>query len=350
MRRAIMMMVGIAATSMISLPISAQTNDLVPRDAGDQPSFDCATARTAAARLICADTELARLDCDLGATFEKQRLQVFQPDQSKFIADELSWIRDRNARCGLVGKKNLATEALAGSKPCLLGAIRERIASLGGGDQLASITVNTRPDGTITQTSSKPERTFDQSKIAALLDKVDSTRTQPKALPPPVSNQAQLRTDPPGQVCLEPTNRATCSPNRGQQGQQVPIAGKFELRKQQGYRPISFEDFKLDGKILAGENAKLILQGFYSKAGEVEILQPTGLAVAIARQYGNDSGIPLLSEDAARNVRKYFLECGNNPAAQLGCPVTVSGHADLCGAKTLLGSKTVPCLVVEDGW
>jgi hypothetical protein len=185
-----------------------------------------------------------------------------------------------------------------------------------------------------------------------LLDKVDldSAHTQPQAPPPPVSNQAQSRTDPPGQVCLEPTNRATCSPNRGQQGQQVAIAGKFEVRKQQGYRPMSFEDFKLDGKTLAGANAKLILQGFYSKAGEVEILQPTGLAVAIARQYGSDSGIPLLSEDAARNVRKYFLECGNNPAVQLGCPVTVSGHADLCTASSLLGSKTVPCLVVEDGW
>jgi hypothetical protein len=112
--------------------------------------------------------------------------------------------------------------------------------------------------------------------------------------------------------------------------QESAIAVKSELAKQQGYRPVSFEDFKLDGKTLAEANAKLILQGFYSKSGGVEVLQPTGLAVATAKRYGNDSGIPVLSEDAARNVRKYFLECGNNPLAQLGCPVTVSGHADLC--------------------
>ena len=208
--------------------------------------------------------------------------------------------------------------------------------------------------------------------------KPPSQKTQwPPTAPP---GQERLQADPLRQWCTEHTNPATCSPiqsciefcvqksvqhdpaamaaqlqaeheaKRKQQEQQAAIAGKFELAKQQGYRPASFEDFKLDGKKLAEANAKLILQGFYSKSGDVEILQPSGLAVATARQYGNDNGIPLLTEDAARDVRKYFLQCGNNPLAQLGCPVTASGHADLCTVTSLLGSKSVPCLVVEDGW
>jgi hypothetical protein len=59
---------------------------------------------------------------------------------------------------------------------------------------------------------------------------------------------------------------------------------KFEAAKQQGYRVISFEDFKLDGKQLSEAKAKLIMHGAYSDAAGVEILQPSGLAVAMAKQ------------------------------------------------------------------
>ena len=54
------------------------------------------------------------------------------------------------------------------------------------------------------------------------------------------------------------------------------------------------------------------MQGFYKKFGDVETLQPSGLAVAIVRERGNDNGIPLLTEDASRNVRKYLLQCGDD--------------------------------------
>jgi uncharacterized protein YecT (DUF1311 family) len=192
----IMVFAGIAALSISSAPVRAQTTDLIPRWDDDQPSFDCATAKMAAARLICADAELARLDRELGAAFQKQKLQVFPPDQSRFIADELAWIKDRNTRCGLVGKNDSVIATLASSKPCLLDAIRERIAFLGGFEQRASISANSPPDGNMMQPSLQPsaqapqsiwpdpglalappppkeERTFDQSKIAALLDKRD---------------------------------------------------------------------------------------------------------------------------------------------------------------------------------
>jgi TPR repeat protein len=125
---------------------------------------------------------------------------------------------------------------------------------------------------------------------------------------------------------------------------------KLSNAKQQGYKSINFDDFKLDGKELAATNAKLVMQGFYKKFGDIETLQPTGLAVAIAREYGNDNGIPLLTDDASRNVRKFFLQCGDNPAVPLGCPLTVVGHAAMCKMTNLVGSKNVPCMAVEDGW
>ena len=40
---------------------SSHEQTLVPRG-NEKPSFDCAKAKTATARLICADGELARLD------------------------------------------------------------------------------------------------------------------------------------------------------------------------------------------------------------------------------------------------------------------------------------------------
>ncbi len=102
---------------------------LVPR-AGEKPSFDCAKAKTAAAQLICADGELARLDGELGAAFQRRKAQISASDQSRFVADQLAWIKDRNTRCDLDGKNSAAIEVLTNSKPCMMKAIRERITSL----------------------------------------------------------------------------------------------------------------------------------------------------------------------------------------------------------------------------
>jgi len=115
------------------------------------------------------------------------------------------------------------------------------------------------------------------------------------------------------------------------------------------YRTIALQDFKLDGKDLAAKRAKVRLQGFYKKFGNLDTLQPSAIAVAAAREYGSDNGVPLLTDDATRTIRKVFLECGDNPMRPLGCPVTISGHADLCNVGNLVASRAVPCLVVEDG-
>jgi len=92
----------------------------------------------AAARLICADGELARLDGELGVAFQKRKAEISAPDQSKFVADQLAWIRDRNTRCDLYGKNSAAIDLLGSFKPCMANAIRERIAFLAQTDSMAA--------------------------------------------------------------------------------------------------------------------------------------------------------------------------------------------------------------------
>jgi hypothetical protein len=83
---------------------------------------------------------LAQLDGDLGSAFQKRKARIPAPDQSKFVAEQLAWIRDRNMRCELVGKNSAALEVLASSKPCMVSAIRGRITSLAQIDPAAAAT------------------------------------------------------------------------------------------------------------------------------------------------------------------------------------------------------------------
>ncbi len=115
------------APTIIPSPLQEQT--MVPRGS-EKPSFDCEKAKTAAARLICADAELARLDAELGVVFQKRKRQLPATEQPKFVADQLAWIKDRNIRCELVEKNSAAIEVLASSKSCMVNTIRERIAFL----------------------------------------------------------------------------------------------------------------------------------------------------------------------------------------------------------------------------
>lgn len=124
-----------AATIVGATAEVAQGQGLKPRGA-ERPSFDCAQAKTAATRLICADGELARLDGELGAVFSRQKVKLGDADQSALVAEQRLWINDRNARCGLNGKDTVAIEVLTESKLCLMQIIRGRIVALNSATQL----------------------------------------------------------------------------------------------------------------------------------------------------------------------------------------------------------------------
>lgn len=128
-------------------------------------SFDCSKAKTASARLICSDGDLARLDSQLGAAFQKRKVQLPTIEQQKFAAEQVTWIKERNSRCGLVGKDSAAIEILAASKPCMVSAIQERIALLTQTGQ-SQTTVLSTPHRQITARSPvHPESANDELKM-----------------------------------------------------------------------------------------------------------------------------------------------------------------------------------------
>ena len=96
------------------------------------PSFDCTKAKTASARLICSDGELAQLDGQLGGAFQQVRSNLDGADREDFVREQLDWIRERNKNCGLVGKDNAPIDELASSKTCMEDAIRKRLVDLVG--------------------------------------------------------------------------------------------------------------------------------------------------------------------------------------------------------------------------
>jgi hypothetical protein len=157
------------------------------------------------------------------------------------------------------------------------------------------------------------------------------------------------------QACQERANVASDQRQSAAQhlrDQQEATAQHFQTEQQRGYKRITFEDFQLDGKQLAATESKVALTGAYVKVGESEYLFPSTLSVATMRESFNlNAGIGLLTDDAPRNIRKFFLDCQNNPAAsQLGCPLNVLGYATMCTRTNLIGTSQLPCLVVDDGW
>jgi uncharacterized protein YecT (DUF1311 family) len=102
---------------------------LVPRG-NEKASFDCAKAKRAAARLICADAELTRLDGDLGIAFQKRKAQIPPQDQSRLVTEELAWISERDTLCKLVGKDHASIDVLASAKSCMVSETQRRITAL----------------------------------------------------------------------------------------------------------------------------------------------------------------------------------------------------------------------------
>jgi len=74
------------------------------------PSFDCATARNQAERLICSDDDLARRDVELARLYRRAR--NYAADESMVIAEQRDWIALSRNVCA--------------SKECLYRAYRHR--------------------------------------------------------------------------------------------------------------------------------------------------------------------------------------------------------------------------------
>jgi hypothetical protein len=130
------------------------------------------------------------------------------------------------------------------------------------------------------------------------------------------------------------------------------IAARTTRDEQSGYRATSLEAFQLYGRELAGNHAKVAVEGVYLRTGQGEFLLPSTVAAALIDRAGRaDQGVVLLSADADRSAKQFFARCrANVVGAQLGCDATILGHATLCERVTVVGRAEVPCLVVESSW
>jgi tetratricopeptide (TPR) repeat protein len=121
--------------------------------------------------------------------------------------------------------------------------------------------------------------------------------------------------------------------------------------QKQAYQRVTFEQFLLDGKLLAEGQARVSIKGRYVKFGEIEYLFSDELAVLAARHsLKPDMGVPLLIDDASREFRKVLLYCDSTATfTPVGCPVAVFGHVEMCEKTSLAGTTHTPCLAVENG-
>jgi hypothetical protein len=125
--------------------------------------------------------------------------------------------------------------------------------------------------------------------------------------------------------------------------------------KARGYQRISLETFLLDGRELAARSAKISLRGSYLRDGNIELLFTNQIAVVKATRYPqvgrNEPRVGLLTDSATRESRQYLLKCQSDPgAAQLGCPITILGHATICALTGPPGDQQkMPCVAVDEG-
>lgn len=102
----------------------------------------CATARTAAARLICADPELSARDAKLAAAYRQKKNHSPLAEQSALLKEQLLWMRQRDQKCGLVGKDAAPLAELREAKPCVESELDARLAELQNPPPLNTVTSN----------------------------------------------------------------------------------------------------------------------------------------------------------------------------------------------------------------
>jgi hypothetical protein len=125
---------------------------------------------------------------------------------------------------------------------------------------------------------------------------------------------------------------------------QEMMASEIKKEQERGYKPITFDDYLLDKRDLAASKAKISIHGFYRAAGKSEYLLKTPSSDAT----DDDSRISLLTEDAERDTRKYFLMCRDSVGI---CSINLLGTVTACTRTDRFGAKTdLLCFKVDDSW
>ena len=136
-------------------------------------SFDCATIKTVAARLICGDSELAKADLEMAKAFRAALGRLAGPEKDIFSKDQANWKRARNTRCGLDRFQKEPLSELLAAKPCMLQAMAQRTAEFAAPAKTAIAEPQTLPE-----TKSEP-----QTKAVAETKKAIARPVREAALP-----------------------------------------------------------------------------------------------------------------------------------------------------------------------
>jgi uncharacterized protein YecT (DUF1311 family) len=94
------------------------------------PNFDCLAANTTAGTLICSDPSLALAKTELNNRALGLITKLKEDDAKAAFAEYERWSRERDRKCGLVGKDNVPLEELSSSAGCLEEYMRAKTAEI----------------------------------------------------------------------------------------------------------------------------------------------------------------------------------------------------------------------------
>jgi uncharacterized protein YecT (DUF1311 family) len=349
--------------------------DLAAADEAVGPSFDCAKADIPLARMICASPELSKIDLQFNQPYYAIRQQLGAAGRQELDEEDHEFLNSVQQSCGVP-----ESGPIAGSPGCV-GAQYNRKRT----DWIS------RLNGTAFEEATRPipqhialQRTLQQLGFLPASAKIDGvygggTRAaivawqkargradtgllgaaDAAALTQEVVGQEEAAREADRQrleaqrreadAARETERKRAADEKRDkraelQQRYEEQISERVRREKEQGYKPISFDDFVLDRKELSIKKSKVAIHGFYIKEGHIELVSRTPKFV----RDKDDDWIPILTEQADRDSRKFLLGCR---AEHADCPVTLLGYISNCERSDLYGTKVdMQCLFVEDSW
>ena len=94
------------------------------------PNFDCLADDSAAGSLICSDPALTMADAELNNLVLGLIAKLNENDARNAFAEYARWDRERDRKCGLVGKDNVPLAELSSSEACLAEYLDKKIAEV----------------------------------------------------------------------------------------------------------------------------------------------------------------------------------------------------------------------------
>jgi len=94
------------------------------------PNYDCLAVNTTAGLLICSDPSLALAKAELNGLVVPVIAKLNESESKEALSEFERWTRERDRKCGLVGKDNVPLQELSSSEGCLADYFARKIAEV----------------------------------------------------------------------------------------------------------------------------------------------------------------------------------------------------------------------------